>query len=49
MMREIGQAHYGKSPVQVALNWLMFKGVVPIPGAKMASRQREMQGHWVGG
>ena len=32
--REIGQAHGGKTPAQVALNWLLCKGAVPIPGAK---------------
>jgi aryl-alcohol dehydrogenase-like predicted oxidoreductase len=32
--REIGQAHGGKTPAQVALNWLLCKGTVPIPGAK---------------
>ena len=30
----IGADHAGKPPVQVALNWLISKGVVPIPGAK---------------
>ena len=34
LLREIGQAHDGKTPAQVALNWLMCQGVVPIPGAK---------------
>jgi len=32
---EIGQVH-GKSPAQVALNWIICKGAVPIPGAKNA-------------
>ena len=32
-LRRIGDRH-GKSPGQVALNWVMVKGVVPIPGAK---------------
>jgi aryl-alcohol dehydrogenase-like predicted oxidoreductase len=32
---EIGQTH-GKTPAQVALNWIMCKGAVPIPGAKNA-------------
>ncbi len=44
MMREIGQAHYDKSPVQVALNWLMSKGVVPIPGAKNGLQAKENAG-----
>lgn len=34
-MREIGE-HYGGSPAQVALNWTVSKGTVPIPGAKNA-------------
>jgi len=34
MMREIGEAHGGKSPAQVALNWTICKGTFPIPGAK---------------
>ena len=34
LMREIGQAHGDKTPAQVAINWAICKGVVPIPGAK---------------
>ncbi len=34
LMDEIGQAHGGKTPAQVALNWVMAKGAIPIPGAK---------------
>jgi aryl-alcohol dehydrogenase-like predicted oxidoreductase len=33
-LRRIGDAHGDKTPGQVALNWLMAKGAVPIPGAK---------------
>jgi len=33
-MRDIGAQHGGKTPAQVALNWLICNGVVPIPGAK---------------
>jgi aryl-alcohol dehydrogenase-like predicted oxidoreductase len=40
-MREIGEAHAGKSPAQVALNWVMCKGAVPIPGAKNARQAQE--------
>ncbi len=40
LLREIGQAHGGKTPAQVALNWVICKGAVPIPGAKNA-RQAE--------
>jgi aryl-alcohol dehydrogenase-like predicted oxidoreductase len=34
VMTEIGQDHGGKSNVQVALNWVICKGALPIPGAK---------------
>ncbi len=35
-LRTIGDKHGGKTPSQVALNWVMAKGAVPIPGAKSA-------------
>jgi aryl-alcohol dehydrogenase-like predicted oxidoreductase len=41
LMREIGKAHDAKSPAQVALNWVMCKGAVPIPGAKNAKQAQE--------
>jgi len=44
LMRETGQAHGGKSPAQVALNWLICKGAVPIPGAKNARQVQENAG-----
>lgn len=44
LMREIGQAHGGKTPAQVALNWTMCKGAVPIPGAKNARQAQENVG-----
>jgi aryl-alcohol dehydrogenase-like predicted oxidoreductase len=44
LMREIGKAHGGKSPTQVALNWLICKGAVPIPGAKNALQAQENAG-----
>jgi aryl-alcohol dehydrogenase-like predicted oxidoreductase len=34
VLREIGEAHGGKMPAQVALNWCIAKGALPIPGAK---------------
>jgi aryl-alcohol dehydrogenase-like predicted oxidoreductase len=34
LMTEIGQDHGGKSNSQVALNWVICKGALPIPGAK---------------
>ena len=44
LMRETGKAHGGKSPPQVALNWLICKGAVPIPGAKNAHQAQENAG-----
>jgi aryl-alcohol dehydrogenase-like predicted oxidoreductase len=41
LLKDIGHAHDGKSPAQVSLNWLMMKGVVPIPGAKNARQAKE--------
>lgn len=34
LLNEIGAAHGGKSPAQVAINWTICKGTLPIPGAK---------------
>ena len=34
LMIEIGQDQGGKSPAQVAINWVICKGALPIPGAK---------------
>lgn len=34
LMQEIGQNHESKTVAQVALNWLICKGALPIPGAK---------------
>lgn len=44
LMTEIGAAHGGKTPAQVALNWTMCKGTVPIPGAKNARQAQENLG-----
>ncbi|HET9869637.1 MAG TPA: aldo/keto reductase [bacterium] len=44
LLREIGRAQGGKSPNQVALNWLIGKGALPIPGAKTAAQARENLG-----
>jgi aryl-alcohol dehydrogenase-like predicted oxidoreductase len=38
LMTEIGQDHGNKTPGQVALNWVIYKGALPIPGAKNASQ-----------
>jgi aryl-alcohol dehydrogenase-like predicted oxidoreductase len=43
-LRRIGQAHGGKTPAQVAINWVMCKGAIPIPGAKNAAQAAENVG-----
>ncbi len=41
LLREIGRAHDGKTPGQVALNWVMCKGAIPIPGVKTMKQAQE--------
>jgi aryl-alcohol dehydrogenase-like predicted oxidoreductase len=43
-LRRIGDDHGGKTPSQVALNWVMAKGAVPIPGAKNRHQAEENAG-----
>ena len=43
LMREVGSAH-GKTPAQVAINWTICKGALPIPGAKNARQAQEAAG-----
>ena len=43
-LRRVGDKHGGKAPGQVALNWLMAKGAVPIPGAKNRAQAVENAG-----
>lgn len=43
-LRRIGDAHDGRTPSQVALNWIMAKGAVPIPGAKNRRQAEENAG-----
>jgi len=38
LMTEIGKGHGEKTPGQVALNWIICKGGLPIPGAKTAAQ-----------
>lgn len=40
----IGEKQGGRTPAQVALNWLMVKGAVPIPGAKNAGQADQNAG-----
>jgi aryl-alcohol dehydrogenase-like predicted oxidoreductase len=47
LMTEIGTGHGDKAPSQVALNWIICKGALPIPGAKTA-RQAEQNAGAIG-
>ncbi len=44
LLARIGAAHGGKSVSQVALNWLLCKGALPIPGATNAGHIQENAG-----
>jgi aryl-alcohol dehydrogenase-like predicted oxidoreductase len=44
LMTAIGQDHGGKSNAQVALNWTICKGTLPIPGAKNESQALQNAG-----
>jgi aryl-alcohol dehydrogenase-like predicted oxidoreductase len=44
VMTSIGQDHGGKSNAQVALNWTICKGALPIPGAKNMKQAEENTG-----
>lgn len=43
-LRAVGERYGGKTPAQVALNWVMCKGAVPIPGAKTKSQAEQNAG-----
>jgi aryl-alcohol dehydrogenase-like predicted oxidoreductase len=43
LLKKIGAEH-GKTPAQVALNWTICKGTVPIPGVKNAKQAAENLG-----
>jgi aryl-alcohol dehydrogenase-like predicted oxidoreductase len=43
-LRQVGGEHGGKTPSQVALNWTMAKGTLPIPGAKTERQAAENAG-----
>ena len=43
-LRTVGDKHGGKLPSQVALNWIIAKGAVPIPGAKNLVQAQENAG-----
>ncbi len=42
-LRDIGRTH-GKTPSQAALNWVICKGALPIPGATNAAHVEENAG-----
>ena len=44
LLREIGEVRGGLTPAQVALNWVICQGAVPIPGAKNALQAHENVG-----
>ncbi len=43
-VRQIGLVHGGKTPSQVALNWVLCKGALPIPGATSIPHLQENAG-----
>ncbi len=43
-MKKIGADHAGKTAAQVALNWVMCKGAIPIPGAKTVAQAEQNAG-----
>jgi len=44
LMTEIGKGHGDKTPGQVALNWIICKGGLPIPGAKTGKQAEQNNG-----
>jgi aryl-alcohol dehydrogenase-like predicted oxidoreductase len=44
LLDEIGKGHGGKTPAQVALNWVICKGGLPIPGAKTGKQAEQNVG-----
>jgi aryl-alcohol dehydrogenase-like predicted oxidoreductase len=43
-LRRTGERYGGKTPAQVALNWVMCKGAIPIPGAKNRAQAEQNAG-----
>ena len=43
-LRCLGAAHGNRTPSQVALNWLLCKGAIPIPGAKNGAQAEQNAG-----
>lgn len=44
LMKRIGSDHDGKTPAQIALNWVIGKGALPIPGAKTVVQAEQNAG-----
>ncbi len=44
LQRDLGRSYGGRSASQVALNWLICKGTLPIPGAKNARQAHDNAG-----
>ncbi len=44
LIKRIGSDHAGKTPAQVALNWCICKGALPIPGAKNVAQAEQNAG-----
>ncbi len=44
LLKKIGTDHEGKTIAQVALNWCICKGTLPIPGAKNAQQAQQNAG-----
>lgn len=44
LMKHIGSDHAGKTPAQVALNWIICKGALPIPGVKTLAQAEQNAG-----
>jgi aryl-alcohol dehydrogenase-like predicted oxidoreductase len=43
-LRQVGEAHDGRTPSQVALAWIVSHGAVPIPGAKNRAQAEDNAG-----
>ncbi|HMD90525.1 MAG TPA: aldo/keto reductase [Anaerolineaceae bacterium] len=43
-IKKIGVAHEGKTPAQVAINWVICKGAIPIPGVKSSEQAEQIAG-----
>jgi aryl-alcohol dehydrogenase-like predicted oxidoreductase len=44
LLRKTGEAHGGKAPAQVALNWIVRKGALPIAGVRNARQAQDLAG-----